>query len=48
MEQDTPQAATAKIRYRFWLPFLACPLGVFLGRYAGKYTFAAFGAFMES
>jgi hypothetical protein len=42
MEQETAPA-TAKTRSRIWLPFVACPLGVILGRYVGKWTYAALG-----
>jgi hypothetical protein len=43
MVQETTPAAIPKTRNRIWLPIVACPLGYIVGRYVGKYTFAAFG-----
>jgi hypothetical protein len=43
MVQETTAAAAPKTRYRIWLPVVAGPLGFIVGRYVGKYTFAALG-----
>jgi hypothetical protein len=43
MVQDRTAVGTSKPKFRVWLPIVACPLGVVLGRYVGKYTLAALG-----
>jgi hypothetical protein len=43
MVQNATAVGTSKPKFRVWLPIVACPLGVLVGRYVGKYTLATLG-----
>jgi hypothetical protein len=48
MGQDTAAAGAAKAKFRIWLPVVACPVGVVIGRFVGQYTLAALGFHMPA
>jgi vacuolar-type H+-ATPase subunit I/STV1 len=43
MGQDVTAEGASKRKFRVWLPIVACPLGIVVGRCVGKYTVAALG-----
>jgi hypothetical protein len=43
VEANPTTEGASKIKFPIWLPILACPLGVVLGRYVGPYALAFVG-----